>query len=796
MSDMKSTSKSYAHYTGRQLGLYQVGELVGRGGMAEVYRSRQPELDREVAIKILHPHRTDDPNFIERFRREAKMAATLRHPHIVQVYDFAATEDGLYYMVLEFVHGQSLNLYLEQNAPLPIDKVYTICEQIMSAVQYAHERGIIHRDIKPDNIMIDPSGTAFLMDFGIAQMTAVPGLTQSQTTIGTPLYMAPEQMRSQPITTAVDIYSLGMLIYFMVTNHYPYDSDTPASLMTLKLTEPPIPPSVYVPEIPTSLETIILTALAIDPDKRFASVGHMRRVLEKSLGDKKSPPEATKILWNLLGIDNYKITQAIPAAPRSISRRFLAHNTILDQPAVIEVLNTTAERDPDIVQAFDQRINALSQIQHPRVAVVTKTGATSHDEPYVCVEYSGVPLSQKVSEWNQAGEEKEPVFALQLAVQIVGALAAGQQVGVLHNDLRADNVLYQADGSVIVAGFEVPLPASAMPTGKEDSQTWLPYYAPEQLAGGAITLSSNIYSLGVILYELLAGQRPFLIPTPLNKNAANKSPMALPNARLGLSAETYSLVQDCLQFAAEARPASLAEVETRLEKAIKAEMSPQPAATASGQRKAPPFLWAVGALLLVAALLFWAMRLNGGAAGSPTPTPEAANGATDLPVVVPVSEPSATMTSSPTATAVPTQIPASATATQSPTPTATATTTPTPTQVTLESETAVCAQTPPANWVRYQVQANDSLSKIAAAAGIAVAYLQDINCLSSITLSIGQELWVPAGASAPAATNTPTNATIPPTQPGTNPVEPSPTSASSSPTLTPPPPPTATPPPG
>ena len=789
MSDMNSTPKPYAHYTGRLLGIYQVEELLGRGGMAEVYKAHHPELDRDVAIKILHPHRTDDPNFIERFRREAKMAATLRHPHIVQVYDFAVTEDGLYYMVLEYIDGQSLSLYLEENAPLPLSQVYAIGEQIMDAVQYAHDRGIIHRDIKPDNIMIDAFDKVYLTDFGIAQMTAVPGLTQSHTTIGTPLFMAPEQMRSQPITLAVDIYSLGMLFYFMVTNHYPYDSDTPASLMTLKLTEPPIPPSDFVPDIPRDLEAVIIRALSIDPGRRFASVSHMRRVLEKALGDKKMATGSTKILWNLLGIENYTITDAVPAATGSVTRRFLAHNTILDQPAVIEVLNTTADRDPDLAQMFYQRIQTLSEIQHPRVAVVTSTGLSNHDEPYVCVEFSGVPLPHKVAEWRQTLNGCTPVIALQVADQIANALAAAAAAGLHHNDLRADNILYQPDGSVIVAGFEVPLPVSGLPRGQNDAQTWLSYYPPEQLAGDGINEPSNIYSLGVVLYELLAGQRPFLIPAPPgSQSPAAKTPMPLNNARPGLAAETLALVQDCLQNNPAARPTSLTDVQKRLEKAIQAESRPQAAAVPTNRRRYGPLLWLVGGLLL-AVLLIWVVQRNGRIpANPPPPTPGEEEPATALPVIVPVVAPSATATRWPTITAVPTVPSPTASASATPSPTVTAA----PTEITPTPTTAVCLPTPPPTWTIYQVQANDSLSKIAAAAGIPVAYLQEVNCLDTIVLSIGQELWVPASAIAPTATHTAVAETATPPTPGANPGNPPP----ANPTRTPPPPPTRTPPPG
>ncbi|MCB8943501.1 MAG: SUMF1/EgtB/PvdO family nonheme iron enzyme [Ardenticatenaceae bacterium] len=270
---------SFAYHTGRSVGKYTLQTLIGRGGMAEVYKSRHPELGRDLAIKILHPHFTDTPGFIERFRREAQAAAALRHPNIVQIYDFDVTADGIYYMVMEFIEGMALEKYLaQQKGAMPPEAALPLFLQIVSAVHFAHQKGTIHRDIKPANILIDPNEHIYLADFGIAQIVGASRLTESGVSTGTPAFMAPEQVLGQEITPAVDIYALGVILYQMLTGRLPYEGANPATLMILQATEPPTPPSRFA-DIPLRVEDVILRALAKEPENRFKTAKEMAEAL-------------------------------------------------------------------------------------------------------------------------------------------------------------------------------------------------------------------------------------------------------------------------------------------------------------------------------------------------------------------------------------------------------------------------------------------------------------------------------------------------------------------------------------
>ena len=226
--------------TGTTLGKYQVIERLGRGGMADVYRAFQPGMERIVALKVMHGHLAQDPNFITRFKREAQSVGTLRHPNIVQVIDFDVQDDE-YYMVMEYIQGETLKAVLQRRGPLPIGETLSVIGKLADAVAYAHGEGMIHRDIKPANVMFTKAGNPILTDFGIARIMDASGITVSGAFIGTPAYISPEAGRGEKVDERADIYSLGIVIYEMLTGTVPYDADTPYAVI-MKHISAPLPP--------------------------------------------------------------------------------------------------------------------------------------------------------------------------------------------------------------------------------------------------------------------------------------------------------------------------------------------------------------------------------------------------------------------------------------------------------------------------------------------------------------------------------------------------------------------------
>jgi tetratricopeptide (TPR) repeat protein len=269
--------------TGQTLGKYQLLDRLGRGGMADVYKGYQPGLDRYVAVKVMHPHLSEDANFITRFRREAKSVAELHHANIVQVFDFDVQADN-YYMVMEYIEGgltlkQRLQELAERGTRLSIDQTLDIVIKLADALAYAHNLGMIHRDIKPANVLVASLDRPVLSDFGIARLLNETGLTSSGALIGTPAYMSPEQGRGERIDGRSDIYSLGIVLYEMLTGQPPYDADTPYAIILKHINDPLTPPHVLINPMPEVVERIVLKCLAKDPDDRFASMPELRDAL-------------------------------------------------------------------------------------------------------------------------------------------------------------------------------------------------------------------------------------------------------------------------------------------------------------------------------------------------------------------------------------------------------------------------------------------------------------------------------------------------------------------------------------
>ncbi|MBN1427131.1 MAG: protein kinase [Anaerolineae bacterium] len=261
-------------------------EPIGRGGMAEVYKARHPTLNRTVAIKVLPAMMAKDPSFQHRFEREAHAIATLRHPNIVQLFDFNEAE-GTYYMVMEYISGPSLAEYMHEVGPLPILEVRDLLTDIASALDYAHQMGIVHRDVKPSNILLQPSTSPggpkqrpVLTDFGIAKIVGGATVLTASNIVGTFDFIAPEQIRdSAEVDARTDVYALGVMAYQMLTGKLPFMASNTAALLIAHLQQPAPDPSTLRPDLPESISRVILKALEKEPDNRFNSAGMMVEAL-------------------------------------------------------------------------------------------------------------------------------------------------------------------------------------------------------------------------------------------------------------------------------------------------------------------------------------------------------------------------------------------------------------------------------------------------------------------------------------------------------------------------------------
>src|SRR5437763_2426118 len=254
---------------------YEVVRELAQGGMAEVYLARDQLLDRPVALKALFPEYAREPSFVERFRREAQAAANLNHPNIVAIYDWGQ-EDGTYFIVMEYVEGRVLRDLIRSEAPLDPNQSAEIAAEIASALGFAHRNGVVHRDVKPGNVLLTRSGNVKVTDFGIARAGTNEALTQTGSVMGTATYFSPEQAQGMPVDGRSDVYSLGVVLYEMVTGQPPFAGENPVSVAYRHVSEVPASPSVVNADVPKPFEAIVLHALAKEPDERYASAEDLR----------------------------------------------------------------------------------------------------------------------------------------------------------------------------------------------------------------------------------------------------------------------------------------------------------------------------------------------------------------------------------------------------------------------------------------------------------------------------------------------------------------------------------------
>ncbi|MHC0037213.1 Stk1 family PASTA domain-containing Ser/Thr kinase [Pseudoneobacillus sp. C159] len=319
-------------------GRYKIIDMIGGGGMANVYLVHDMILDRDAALKMLRMDFANDEEFIRRFHREAQSATSLAHPNIVNIYD-VGEEDGLYYIVMEFVDGQTLKQYIQQNAPLRVDEALEIMKQLTSAISHAHQNHIVHRDIKPHNILVDKKGNVKITDFGIAMALSATSITQTNSVLGSVHYLSPEQARGGSANKKSDIYSLGIVLFELLTGRLPFSGESAVSIALKHLQSETPSPKRWNPTIPQSVENIVLKATAKDPFHRYNSVEEMEEDLFTALDpERMNEPKFT------IPLDD-EATKAIPIITAERPFKNLDETIVATKtPPVEKVVNSKPEK--------------------------------------------------------------------------------------------------------------------------------------------------------------------------------------------------------------------------------------------------------------------------------------------------------------------------------------------------------------------------------------------------------------------------------------------------------------------
>ena len=335
---------------------YLLQSSIGSGGMATIYRARDLQMDRVVAVKVLREIYSTDKNFVARFQREARAASVLKHPNIVRVFDYGQT-DGNYYIVMELIEGTDLRSYLCSHNVLDVDRAIIIAHDIALGLGAAHRRGIVHRDVKPQNVLIGIDGSIKLTDFGIASLykdANAERLTTSGMTVGTVQYFAPEQAQGEIVTPAADVYALGIVMYEMLTGHPPFDGNSAVVVAMQHIQDKPEPPGQFNPDIPAALEEIILRCLEKVPGARFPDGSQLAHAIGK-LGDAKMGEIASILPGNM------PISASSTQTPSQLSKNGQSDTLKIVR---LPVLSDTSKSSSSVSSNHSRKSNVPAVVAH------------------------------------------------------------------------------------------------------------------------------------------------------------------------------------------------------------------------------------------------------------------------------------------------------------------------------------------------------------------------------------------------------------------------------------------------
>jgi serine/threonine protein kinase len=554
-------------------GRYEVLGLLASGGMGEVYRARRVLLGDDVVIKVIRTAGGNVGDLHERFMRESRLCAQLRHPNIVTILDFAIAPDGQPYLVMEHLNGPSLREELEAHGPMGPDEVVRILEPICSALQLAHDRQIVHRDLKPANIVSHrfESGEVVykVIDFGLANIRegADTRLTRADQFMGTVVYSSPEQLEAQELDGRTDVYSLGVVVFEMLTGRPPFEAATPLGVITKHLCDPPPAPSTVAPQVPPGIDAAVVKALAKDRGERWGTMTEFARALA-GLTASGASPVAPAALSELQA--KYDVGPVI-ATGRLGSQVHAGQHRALGTPVAIRLLRKGQRHDWEAVRArFLKEARGL-QVMHPSVIQVRDFGE-ERDTLYLVTDLiEGQSLLQLLDqeaplEWPRVVSLGAQLVDATVAVQKRGALICGLNPGIIRmtTDEDGERLMISTGGIGQVQELLASMSTEALRGGALQA-TEMPYIAPEVLTGKPADIRSDVFTIGVLLYEMATGVLPFggaTLPELLGAMLGS-SPRDPGELRPAVPAEGAQCLLGCLQKDPGARIASPADLRKR-----------------------------------------------------------------------------------------------------------------------------------------------------------------------------------------------------------------------------------------
>ncbi|MEI9476453.1 MAG: protein kinase [Deltaproteobacteria bacterium] len=489
---------------------YELLKVVGAGGFSSVYLARDEQNNKVVAVKVLHEHLASEERIVRRFHKELEKATRLNHPGIVRYLD-RGEEEGLHFLVMEYVEGRTLAHYLQERGKLPLIEALDLVRQTTEALSYAHRQGVIHRDLKPANLMVLEGGKIKVMDFGIAK--DLWGTPSDSSQWFTPRYASPEQLLGNlPLDFRSDLYSLGVVLYEMLAGAPPFSQDTPVALYQTKRAEDYPPLTAACPELPGWVGKVVAKLLAADREDRYVSA---EEVLVAMGGEGALKAKPGQLLCN-----RYHLLERIGYS--GFSSVYRARDLNVNRLVAVKILHEHLASQERIVRCFHKELEKASRLEHPAIVRYLDQGEEGGLHFLVMEYLEGQTLAQYLQERGKLPLKE----ALSLTRQIAEALSYAHRQGAIHQDLKPANLMVLEGGKVKVMDFGIAGLRPDITDDDEGYNLYPRYVSPEQLLGKKgteIDIRSDLYSLGVVLYEMLAGRTPFSQETPVGLYAAKKA---------------------------------------------------------------------------------------------------------------------------------------------------------------------------------------------------------------------------------------------------------------------------------
>lgn len=544
---------------GKQLANYRLDQEIGRGGMAVVYAGWDLKLDRPVAIKVINTHYQDAPGYAQRFVQEARAVARWRHENIIHIY-YADDQAGLYYFVMEYIEGVDLRHrlieYAAANHLVPPQEVIRLGRAIASALDFAHSKGVVHRDVKPANVMLGQDGRIVLMDFGLALHVEQGSFGEI---LGSPAYISPEQARSSAqAVPQSDLYSLGVILYEMLCGVLPFDDPSPATLAVQHMTQPVPSPRQRNPNLNELTESVLFRALAKEPAERYPTGKALMDALAAAL--QASPGRDTLVGQQ---IDEYRITDYLGRG--GMARVYRGLDISLGRPVAIKVIDTPYRTDDDYQARFKQEARAVAQLEHPHI-VRLYSFREAEGLLYMAMQYIE---GETLAAYLHQHKPLLPGRVLALCRDICAALDYAHSKGVIHRDIKPTNVMLDRTGRAIVMDFGLALLTDLGSRGEVFGSP--DYISPEQAISSAhVVPQSDLYALGVMLYEMLTGVLPFTGGEPLDITMMHLSetPRSPHEVKPGISEAVSAVLLKSLAKEPAKRYQTGAELTQALEQAL------------------------------------------------------------------------------------------------------------------------------------------------------------------------------------------------------------------------------------